>query len=198
MELRPPAARLAGVNETCKPPENLVLIGFMGSGKSTVGRELERRLRYPLIDTDRLIERRAGMPITEIFAGDGGEPAFREMESRLLAELLETTRDGTRRIIATGGGICGRPENRAMLRELGFVVWLHAPFEVIVDRTSKSNDRPLLNTADPAARIRSLMAAREPDYRETSHLDIDTSGLDFKEISTGILESARYFFASWP
>lgn len=184
------------MNDFPTPPENLVLIGFMGSGKSTVGRELERRLRYPLIDTDRLIEQRAGMPITGIFSDGGGEPAFRNMETRLLAELAETTGDGTRRIISTGGGICARQENRDLLRDLGFVVWLHAPFEVIFERTSKNNERPLLNTPDPAARIRALMAEREPYYRDTSHLDIDTSGLDFKEISTGILESARYFFSS--
>lgn len=180
------------------PPKNLVLIGFMGCGKSTVGRELHKRLNYPLVDTDQEIESRTGMSINEIFAGPGGEPAFRDFETSLLKELLETTTDDTRRIISTGGGICGREENRALLRQLGYVVWLHAPIEVIVERTSKNQDRPLLNTPDPAERIRELMAVREPLYRESAHLDIDTTGLDFKEISVGILESARYYFTGHP
>jgi len=177
-------------------PKNIVLIGFMGCGKSTVGRELHKRLNYPLIDTDHEIEARAGMPIKEIFAGPGGEPEFRDMETALLQELIAT--DGQRRIISTGGGICGREENRRLLRQLGYVVWLHAPIETIIERTSKNHDRPLLNTPDPEARIRELMDLRDPLYRETAHLDIDTTGLDFREISVGILDSARYFFTGHP
>ena len=180
------------------PPKNLILIGFMGCGKSTVGRELQRRLNYPLIDTDQEIETRTGLSINEIFAGPGGEPEFRNLESQLLAELARTSTDQARRIISTGGGICGRAENRMRLRQLGYVIWLHAPIDVIVERTSKNQDRPLLNTPDPAARIRELMAIREPHYRETAHLDIDTTGLDFQEISVGILESARYYFTGHP
>ena len=181
------------------PPENLVLIGFMGCGKSTVGRELHRRLHYKFIDTDQEIEARAGKAIKEIFAGEGGEAEFRGMETNLLRELADgRDAEPQRRIISTGGGICGRKENRELLRRMGYVVWLHAPLEVIVERTSKSQDRPLLNIADPAARIRALMDEREPLYRETAHLDIDTTGLDFKEISVGILESARYFFTGHP
>lgn len=179
-------------------PKNLVLIGFMGCGKSTVGRELHRKLHYPLIDTDREIESRTSMSINQIFATDGGETDFRNMETELLKELVTHLADRPRCIISTGGGICGRAENRELLRKLGYVVWLHAPVEIIMERTSKNNDRPLLRAADPAARIRELMEAREPDYRETSHLDIDTTGLDFKEISIGILESARYFFTGQP
>jgi len=180
------------------PPKNLVLVGFMGCGKSTVGRELHRRLNYPLIDTDHEIETRTGKSIKQIFAGPGGEPEFRDMETALLHELADTATDGARRIISTGGGICGREENRKILRRLGYVVWLHAPIDVIIERTSKNQDRPLLNTEDPAGRIRTLMQEREPLYREASHLDIDTTGLDFKEISVGILESARYFFTGHP
>jgi len=183
------------MNELEFPPKNLVLIGFMGSGKSTVGRELHRQLHYKLVDTDHEIEVRAGMAIKEIFAGEGGEAAFRQMETDLLRELADAGERGAERsIISTGGGICGRAENRELLRRLGYVVWLHAPIDVIVERTSKSQERPLLNIADPAGRIRTLMGEREPLYRETAHLDIDTTGLDFKEIAVGILESARYFF----
>lgn len=178
------------MNESPGKPENIVLIGFMGCGKSTVGRELQQRLGYPLVDMDTEIEKRAGKAITRIFAEDG-EPAFRDMETTLLREISGCA---DRLIVSTGGGVIGRPENRALLRGLGFVVWLHAPPAVILERTSRNRDRPLLHGDDPAAKITSLLAAREPFYRETSHLRIDTAGLDSTELATGILESARYHF----
>ncbi|MEY3394896.1 MAG: hypothetical protein RL346_1132 [Verrucomicrobiota bacterium] len=171
--------------------ENIVLIGFMGSGKTTVGRELHQRLGYPLMDTDRAIEQMAGKKITEIFKEDG-ESAFRDFETFQLEELSRETK--ARRIVSTGGGVVIRPGNRSLLRHLGYVVWLHAPEDVIVERTSRSPDRPLLNHPDSRDRIKRLMAEREPWYQETAHLKIDTAGLDSKEIATGILESARYYF----
>lgn len=179
------------MNESQTPPKNIVLIGFMGSGKSTVGRELHQRLGYPLIDMDHIIEQRAGKPITAIFA-ENGEEKFREMETALLEELADPA--ATRRIISTGGGVVGRQVNRELLRQLGYVVWLHAPPAVILDRTSKNRDRPLLHTDDPAARVEALLTERKPLYAETSHLKVETAGLDCKELATGILESARYFF----
>ena len=180
-----------GMNESQTPPKNIVLIGFMGSGKSTVGRELHHRLGYPLVDMDHVIEQRAGKPITAIFAEDG-EEKFREMETRLLEELSDPA--APRRIISTGGGVIGREQNRALLRHLGYVVWLHAPTAVILDRTAKNRDRPLLHTDDPVARVEALLEVRKPLYRETAHLKVDTAGLDCGELATGILESARYFF----
>ena len=179
------------MNESQPPPKSLVLIGFMGSGKSTVGRELHHRLGYPLVDMDQVIEQRARKSIAAIFA-DEGEEAFREMETNLLEELDDPT--APRRIISTGGGVIGRERNRALLRHLGYVVWLHAPLAVILDRTGRNRDRPLLHTDDPAARVAALMAVRKPLYAEAAHLQVDTSGLDAKELATGILESARYFF----
>lgn len=179
------------MNEEQPPPKNIVLIGFMGSGKSTVGRELNHRLGYPLVDMDQVLERRAGKPIAAIFADDG-EEAFRDMESRLLEELIDPA--APRRIISTGGGVIGREKNRELLRHLGYVVWLHAPVEVVLERTSKNRDRPLLHTANPRERIEELMRVRAPLYTETAHLKVDTSGLDSAELATGILESARYFF----
>ena len=105
--------------------------------------------------------------------------------------------DGRREnIIATGGGIVTRPENREVLHRLGYVVWLRAPLHVILNRTRRNNARPLLQTDDPAERVRTLLALREPWYRETSHLQLDTAGLTSREIATGILECARYFFAT--
>lgn len=176
-------------------PHNLVLIGFMGCGKTTVGRELHGLLGYQLVDTDAVIEGRAGLPITRIFA-EQGEEAFREMETGLLREL--TAAEPIPRIISTGGGIVARAENRDLLRHLGYVVWLRAPASVILRRTRRNQSRPLLQTEDPATRIRLLLDEREPWYRESAHLTLDTAGLDSRELATGILESARYFFATQP
>ena len=179
------------MNESETPPKNIVLIGFMGSGKSTVGRELHHRLGYPLVDMDHVIEQRAGKPVTAIFAEEG-ETKFREMETSLLEELSDPA--APRRIISTGGGVIGAEKNRQLLRHLGYVVWLHAPVDVILERTSRNRDRPLLHTENPAERIASLMAVRDPLYQEAAHLKVDTADLDGAELATGILESARYYF----
>lgn len=173
-------------------PENIILVGFMGSGKSTVGRELHHRLGYPWVDMDHELERRAGKSVAAIFA-ENGELVFRQQETGLLREMADDR--GTHRIISTGGGVVVNRENRALLRELGFVVWLAAPCEVIMERVSRNRDRPLLHTDNPAARVAELMALREPWYRDASHMKIDTAGLDSGEIATGILESARYHFS---
>jgi shikimate kinase len=99
------------------------------------------------------------------------------------------------RIIATGGGIVIRPENRDLLRNLGFVAWLRAPVDVILQRTARNRDRPLLQTTDPRERVETLLAMRTPFYRECCHLEIDTRGLSSGEVACGILESARYHFS---
>ena len=183
------------MNESTNPPENIVLIGFMGGGKTTVGRELHQRLGYPLVDMDQVIEQRAGKSISAIFEEDG-ETTFRDLETALLKELGLSVEP--RQIISTGGGVIGREENRELLRNLGYVVWLHAPAELVLERTSKNRTRPLLHAEDPAERIRVLMAQREPLYQESAHLKLDTSGLDCGELATGILECARYLFAQHP
>jgi len=179
------------MNQEEVTPKNIVLIGFMGCGKSTVGRELNKRLGYPLTDMDQLIEETMGKRITEIFK-EGVESAFRDFETLQLLEISKQTE--TRHIISTGGGIVVRPGNRPLLKQLGYVVWLDTPQEEIYRRTSRNNDRPLLNQPDARERIATMMAEREPWYRETAHLKIDTGGLESHEIAAGILESARYFF----
>lgn len=173
-------------------PKNIVLIGFMGSGKSTVGRDLHQRLGYPLVDMDQTIERAEGRKIAAIFAQEG-EAVFRDMETALLQKLAAP--GGDRTIISTGGGVVARAENRELLRRLGYVVWLDAPLELIDERTGKSRDRPLLNDGKRDEKIRSLLEQRRPWYRETAHLRVDVADLECHEVATGILESARYFFA---
>jgi shikimate kinase len=170
---------------------NIVLIGFMGTGKSTIGRELSKMLSYPLIDTDHAIVKKAGKPIPKIFAEDG-EEAFRKMETDLLEELLEE--EGN--IIATGGGIIGSERNREILRQLGYVVWLAASPKEILARTSRNSNRPLLNNEDPSGTIMRLLEKRTPLYMAASHLNIETDQLCFDEICNGIIESARYHYGT--
>jgi shikimate kinase len=179
------------MNHSEATPKNIVLIGFMGSGKSTIGRELHQRLGYQLMDFDQMIEEKLGKKITEIFR-DEGETFFRDLETQLLTEIAQIT--GVRHIISTGGGVVVRPENRELLHKLGYVVWLNAKPNVIYERTSRNRERPLLQTENPRESIKQLMELREPWYRETAHLTVDTSGLESHEIAAGILESARYFF----
>lgn len=176
-------------------PRSLVLIGFMGSGKTTIGRKLQDQLGYPLVDTDQLIEEREGKTIRDIFA-DQGEPAFRDMETGLLEELGANSVD--RRIVSTGGGIIGRERNRTLLRDLGFVVWLKVCPTEIRKRTARNKGRPLLQTEEPDDTIARLMAEREPLYRQTAHLELETTGLDLEEVCAGILDCASYHFTRTP
>lgn len=178
--------------ESPSPPKNIVLIGFMGSGKSSIARELSRALGYPVIDTDALIVEQAGKPIREIFE-DEGEDAFRDLELAILRNLEESL--PTHRIIAPGGGVIVRPENREILRRLGFVVWLVVSAEEIMRRTGKNRGRPLLNNEDQKGTIDRLLKERRELYRYTAHQEIETDDLTFPEITTGIVESAHYFFA---
>lgn len=171
--------------------KNLILVGFMGTGKSTIGRQLSKILGYPLVDTDALIVAAEKRAISEIFATEG-EEYFRDLETRLLRDLC---REQThKQIISTGGGIVLREENRRLLRELGFVIWLVAQPETILERTSRNRERPLLHTEDPAGTIRQLLKERDAAYNSSAHLTLETTGLTFSEISTGIIESARYHY----
>ncbi len=169
---------------------NIILIGFMGTGKSTIGRNLSQVLGYPVMDTDEAIEQQEGCSIPEIFA-TRGEAAFRDLETALLASLHKHTGY----IISTGGGIVGQPENRDLLKNLGYVVWLTADAEEIYRRTSRNSNRPLLNNDDPRKTIRELLDQRTPWYQETAHLTIETDTLNFNEVTTGIVESAQYHFS---
>lgn len=168
---------------------NVILIGFMGTGKSTVARELARLLGFALIDTDQRIVRRAGKAITEIFAQDG-EGVFREIETQVLAGLTVCDKS----VVSTGGGVVTRPENVAALRAAGRVVWLDAGVDVIMDRVSGNTDRPLLQTADPRATVVALLEERRPLYESAADERVDTEGLSSAEIAYGLAESARVWF----
>ncbi|BDS05582.1 shikimate kinase [Oceaniferula spumae] len=181
--------------DECNPLRNIVLVGFMGCGKSTLGRVLNQKLSYPMTDTDQVIEEQTGRSVAEIFESDG-EEGFRELETRLLKSMLSS--ECNHHIISTGGGMILRPENRQLLRQLGFVVWLYCSPEETYSRTSRNSNRPLLQCEDPMAVINKMLTERSPMYEETAHLKISTSGLEFDEISCGILESARYHFGTHP
>lgn len=139
---------------------NLYLVGFMGTGKSTVGRLVAQRLGFRLLDSDQEIEQQQGRTIADIFARDG-EPAFRSLERA----FVEGGHPATRAVVACGGGLVVQPGMADELRQRGVVVCLHASLATILDRTSRHKHRPLLNVEDPAERIRALYAAREPVYR---------------------------------
>jgi shikimate kinase len=155
---------------------SVVLIGFMGTGKSTIGRRLADRAGLPFEDTDDLIVGRAGLPIPEIFRLHG-ETAFRDVEHEVLAGLDPTHP----RILSTGGGIVLQERNRALLRRLGFVVWLTADEAEILRRVSRNRNRPLVQGDNPRETIRRLLAERAPLYRATADWSLETTGLPVPE-----------------
>lgn len=139
----------------------VVLVGMMGVGKSTIGRRLAARLRLPFLDADHEIEaRHGGMTIPEIFT-EHGEPYFRDGEARVIATLL----DAGPCVLATGGGAFMREETRSRIRDKAVSVWLQADGDVILRRVKRRADRPLLQTADPAATIARLIGERSPFYQ---------------------------------
>jgi shikimate kinase len=149
----------------------IFLTGFMATGKSAVGRALAARLGRPFRDTDVEIERAAGRSISEIFR-ESGEVAFRELEREALERVAVI--EGV--VVATGGGLPVDPANRRRMRSAGTIVRLDAPPEVILGRAGSAEDRPLLaGAADPAARVRELLEAREPAYADADHrVDVAT------------------------
>jgi shikimate kinase len=156
---------------------NIALIGFMGTGKSSVGRLIAEQLHYSFLDTDELIESRAGKSVSAIFA-DEGEPAFRKMEQAVVAELASRNRF----IFSTGGGLGANESNLASLKEHALVVCLWASPEKIWERVRSQTHRPLLREADPLAKIRELLAARERFYKQADVL-LNTELRSLKEVA---------------
>ena len=164
----------------------LSLIGYRGTGKSTVGMRLARRLKWDWLDADNELERRAGRTIKEIFATDG-EPTFRQLEREVLVELL--TRQ--RLVLSTGGGCVQNVETRRDLCAAGPVVWLRASVETIAsrilhDKTTNAR-RPNLTATGGFDEIRVLLAQREPLYRDCATITVDTEGLSLNEVVTRVV-----------
>jgi shikimate kinase len=164
----------------------IVLIGFMATGKSTVGRIVARRLGRPFLDLDRVVEQVAGMPVADIFRSEG-EPAFRRREAEALDQVLGT--EGA--VIATGGGAACREENLQLMLARGFVVALSAPPSEVVARTGAASGRPLLDgAADPLAVAQALLQQREPFYSR-AHVRIETVGRGPHQVADEVIAALR-------
>lgn len=163
--------------------QNLVLIGFMGSGKTSVGVKLSYKLRMPVEDTDRLIERREGCTVSDIFR-EKGEACFRQLETDLLRELAESK---AAKIYSVGGGTPVREENRELLKRLGTVVYLRVRPETVYERLKGDTTRPLLQCENPLEKIRELMQARESAYESAADMILDVDGMTLEQIQESII-----------
>lgn len=165
--------------------KNIILIGFMGCGKTTTGLKLSWKLKMPVEDTDKLIEKKAGCTISEIFAKDG-EEAFRKMETQLLEEICQRSYG---RILSVGGGTPVREENRALLKQCGTVIYLRVSPETVYDRLKEDTTRPLLRCEDPLAKIRDLMSSRKEAYESCADLILDADLMDMDECMEKIIQA---------
>tara|TARA_R110000850_G_scaffold22504_28_gene66689 strand:- start:1106 stop:1660 length:555 start_codon:yes stop_codon:yes gene_type:complete len=174
------------VNTTDERRRNLILIGFMGTGKTTIGKQVAKSLGFRFVDTDQLISQKAGKSIPDIFE-DEGEETFRELET----DVLQGCAAAENQVIATGGGIVTKTTNHAILKQVGYVIWLQASPETIYDRVRRNRNRPLLQTEDPEKTIRDLMEQRVGLYEAAQDMAVTTDGLTLDETAYGITESAR-------
>jgi len=163
----------------------IALVGLMGAGKSAIGRRLAARLGLPFVDADAEIEAAAGCSIEEIFERHG-ETAFRDGERRVIARLLA----GPPQVLATGGGALMDPGTRALIRDQAVSVWLRAELEVLVRRTGRRNNRPLLKTGDPRAILQRLMDERYPRYAEADVV-VDTDDGPPEDTVARVLDALR-------
>ena len=171
--------------------DNIILIGFMGCGKTTVGVKLSYRLRRTVVDTDKEIEKEEKRAISDIFATDG-EEYFRDRETACLRKMLGSMNN---QIISVGGGLPLREENRALLRRLGHVFYLRARPETIYERVKHDTTRPLLQGSDPQEKIRTLLAKRDGAYTEAADVIIDVDDKDFGQILCEIEDNVNHFRA---
>lgn len=162
---------------------NIVLTGFMGCGKSTIGAALAEKYGYKLVDTDQVIEKRAGIAISEIFRIKG-EAYFRSVETNVLAELNDTL---SNTVISTGGGLPLREENQRVLKALGYVVYLNVEAEEVIRRLSGDTTRPLLQGDDSEKKVRELMAYRRPIYERGADVSISVTGKSVSDIVEEIM-----------
>jgi len=164
---------------------NIILIGFMGCGKSSIGRRLALRLGHQFLDSDELISTRAESSISEIFAVEG-EEGFRRRETDELQSLIGSSNI----ILATGGGAILSSVNREILQQLGFIIWLHADPETLFERAARSRKRPLLDVENPRSTFFSLLESRLQLYSATAKLKIDATGLSHEQTVESILQQA--------
>lgn len=167
--------------------KHVILIGFMGSGKSTVGFRLSYKLRKCLIDTDKLIEEHEKMRISEIFATKG-EGYFRQKETECLKSLFHELGS---RVISLGGGTLVREENRDIIKNLGKVIYLHASPDTIYQRVKHDTSRPLLQCEDPKARIEAFLAERNPIYESVADIIIHVDGKEITDVVREIVEAVE-------
>lgn len=165
---------------------NIYLIGPMGAGKSTIGRLLAAELNYAFCDSDRVIEERTGADIPWIFDMEG-EAGFREREAQALADLALLSDH----IIATGGGIILREQNREVMKSSGYVCYLTASIEQLVERTARDKKRPLLQVDNPRQKIIELLEFRDPLYRETADFIVNTDRRSPKAVAQEIISLIR-------
>lgn len=164
---------------------NIILTGFMGTGKSAVGRKLAKRLDMEYLDTDELIEERERSSIHHIF-DEKGESYFRKVESAMVREVSRLDRY----VISTGGGVALKDENIKALKRNGFIICLTANPEIILKRTERTQDRPLLDESDPGKRIKELLRIRQAHYEKVD-FSVDTSNLPLEEVVWKIEEVLR-------
>ena len=157
--------------------KSIVLVGPMGAGKTTIGRQLAKALGRKFFDSDKEIEKRTGATIPLIFELEK-EEGFRRRESEMLEELVSKPDI----VLATGGGAVLSKHNRKQLVEHGFVIYLCAPVEQLVKRTARDKNRPLLQTSDPRKTIQDLLKVRDPLYREVANLVFETNGFTVRQV----------------
>jgi shikimate kinase len=172
---------------------NIFLVGMMGAGKTTLGKALAQRMQLEFIDTDKVLVDRTGVPVATIFEVEG-EDGFRRRESAILAELSE----GNDRVIATGGGAILTEANRQVMRRRGTVVYLRARLEHLWERTRHDASRPLLATPDPHATLAALLEQRDPLYRETAHIVVDSGSQSAATLATRVATALRGQFPGAP
>ncbi len=169
-----------------KKTDNIYLVGLMGAGKTTIGRQLAKALFLPFYDSDKVIEEQTGVDIPTIFEYEG-EEGFRVRETEVIKDI--TSVDGC--VLATGGGAVIKEENREELKKNGFVVYLECSVEKILQRTKRDNQRPLLNTENPRQRIETLFLEREGLYLECADFKIETSHLQSGVVVQRILKNYK-------
>ena len=168
--------------------QNIFLIGPMGAGKTTMGRQIAKRLNMDFLDSDHAIEEHTGADIPLIFEKEG-EAGFRKREMATIDELTQRSN----LVLATGGGAVLAEENRKHLKSRGIVIYLHSDIKHLIERTRHDKNRPLLQTADPAAKLRELMTTREPLYRDTADIVINTGQQSIRTVINVMLDKIKAF-----